>query len=78
MLLSTPARCCTSFWLVTDPCCVCVCVCVAAGAAGGQTGQPNFDSMSVHELKQYLTSKGISLAGLNEKSELISKAKASG
>lgn len=50
-------------------------VCAAAAA---QTGQHNFDSMSVHELKQFLSSKGISYAGLNEKSELISKAKAAG
>ncbi|KAK9794962.1 hypothetical protein WJX73_005891 [Symbiochloris irregularis] len=47
-------------------------------AAAAQTGQPNFDSMSVHELKQYLNSKGISYAGLNEKSELVSKAKTAG
>lgn len=55
-------------------------MCIAAGAqTGAQTGQqPNFDIMSVHDLKQYLTGRGISLAGLNEKSELIAKAKAAG
>ena len=44
-----------------------------AGHAGA--GGASFDTMSVHELKQYLDSRGISHSGLFEKSDLISRAK---
>lgn len=42
----------------------------------GATKKPNFDSMSVAELKAYLNTHHVSYSGLLEKSEFVAKAKA--
>ena len=51
---------------------------LAATAQSGSSPGPAIDGMSVHELKQYLGSRGIPTVGITEKSDLISRAKAAG
>ena len=42
-------------------------------AAGGQPKYP-FETMTVHELKEYLSSHGVNPVGLPEKADLITRA----
>ena len=48
----------------------------SADVPGRGAGAPSFDSMSVHELKEWLTSRGVSLTGAVEKSDLVAIARA--
>ena len=50
-------------------------MCAGEPAGGSTAVPPNFDAMSVHQLKEYLSSRGISHTGLFEKSDLVSGAK---